>query len=61
MNVLHVLGRLVMLEPKQADLLDRVCAGGLVASDVICDANAAANRGAKPADVQDDRQTSFLH
>src|SRR5439155_1320414 len=27
LNVLHVLGRLVVLEPAQADLLDRICAG----------------------------------
>jgi hypothetical protein len=27
LNVLHVLGRLVALEPRQADLLARVCAG----------------------------------
>jgi Type ISP C-terminal specificity domain/N-6 DNA Methylase len=64
MNVLHVLGRLVMLEPKQADLLDRICAAGLVAGDVISDANAKAKANAKgeakPADVQDDRQTSLL-
>jgi hypothetical protein len=26
-NVLHVLGRLVLLEPAQAELLDRICAG----------------------------------
>jgi hypothetical protein len=26
LNVLHVLGRLVALEPAQADLLDRICA-----------------------------------
>ena len=32
LNVLHVLGRLVTLEPKQADLLERVCAGQIIAS-----------------------------
>lgn len=30
MNLLHVLGRLVALEPAQADLLERVCASPLV-------------------------------
>ena len=30
LNVLHVLGRLVALEPRQADLLARLCAGPLV-------------------------------
>src|SRR5271166_4743183 len=31
LNLLNVLGRLVALEPKQADLLDRIVAGPLVA------------------------------
>ncbi|HVW91557.1 MAG TPA: hypothetical protein VHB74_03030, partial [Devosia sp.] len=30
MNLLHVLGRLVLLEPKQADLLQRVLDGPLI-------------------------------
>jgi hypothetical protein len=29
MNLLHVLGRLVALEPRQADLLERICASPL--------------------------------
>jgi hypothetical protein len=33
LNVLHVLGRLVALEPKQADLLERICAGPLLTDD----------------------------
>jgi hypothetical protein len=33
LNVLNVLGRLVMLEPKQADLLNRVCAAPTIAAD----------------------------
>lgn len=33
MNLLHVLGRLVALEPLQAALLERVCAGELLAGD----------------------------
>ena len=32
-NLIHVLGRLVALEPVQADLLERICAGELIASD----------------------------
>ena len=32
-NVLHVLGRLVALESRQADLLNRICAGSLLSSD----------------------------
>jgi Type ISP C-terminal specificity domain len=61
MNVLHVLGRLVMLEPKQANLLDQICVGPLVAGDEIRDANGAATGREKPAEVQDDRQRTLLH
>ena len=32
-NVLHVLGRLVALEPRQADLLGRICGGSLLRAD----------------------------
>lgn len=35
MNVLHVLGRLVALEPRQADLLHRICDGPLVSGDKL--------------------------
>lgn len=35
LNVLHVLGRLVALEPKQADLLDRICAGPTIGVDEL--------------------------
>lgn len=33
LNVLNVLGRLVALEPKQADLLERVCAGPTISGE----------------------------
>ena len=33
MNVLHVLGRLVALESRQADILNRVCGGSLLSAD----------------------------
>ena len=33
LNVLHVLGRLVALEPKQADLLNRICAGPTIPAE----------------------------
>ena len=33
MNVLHVLGRLVALEPRQAQLLNRICDGPLMSAD----------------------------
>lgn len=32
MNLLHVLGRLVKLEPAQASLLERICAAPLLPS-----------------------------
>jgi hypothetical protein len=40
MNLLHVLGRLVQLEPRQADLLDRVCAAPLLTVDELTAAGA---------------------
>lgn len=33
MNVLHILGRLVALESRQADLLERICGGTLIGGD----------------------------
>jgi hypothetical protein len=33
MNLLHVLGRLVLLEPRQADLLQRILGKALVSVD----------------------------
>lgn len=35
LNVLHVLGRLVALEPRQEDLLNRVCEGPLIGVDEL--------------------------
>ena len=35
LNVLHVLGRLVALEPRQAALLRRICDGRLMSADVL--------------------------
>lgn len=35
MNLLHVLGRLVLLESRQADLLERICEGPLLAADQL--------------------------
>jgi hypothetical protein len=39
-NVLNVLGILVELEPKQAELLDKICAGPLISSDDLESAGA---------------------
>ncbi len=33
MNLLHVLGRLVLLEPKQADLMHRILGNALLSVD----------------------------
>ena len=33
MNVPHVLGRLVALEPRQVELLNRICDGPLISAD----------------------------
>jgi hypothetical protein len=38
LNVLNVLGRLVGLEPAQADLLERICAGPILTEGVLRDA-----------------------
>jgi predicted helicase len=35
LNLLNVLGRLIALEPKQADLLERVCAGPTLSSETL--------------------------
>ena len=40
LNVLHVLGRLVALEARQADLLTRICTGPLISADTLRDAGA---------------------
>ena len=60
MNVLHVLGRLVALEPRQGDLLRRICDGPLISADNLrangaFDACATARRART-----DERQTRLL-
>ena len=42
LDLLNVLGRLIALEPKQADLLNRICAGPLRSADELRDAGALA-------------------
>lgn len=58
-DLLHVLGRLVLLEPKQADLLERICAGPLLTEDALTAAGAlelpkGAGGGSKASHKQDD-------
>jgi hypothetical protein len=40
LDLLHVLGRLIALEPGQADLLSCICAGPLIAADTLREAGA---------------------
>lgn len=41
-NLLNVLGLLVELEPKQAELLEKICAGALISADELASAGALA-------------------
>jgi hypothetical protein len=43
LDLLHVLGRLIALEPRQADLLERICAGKLRKADELREAGALAH------------------
>jgi hypothetical protein len=47
-DLLHVLGRLIVLEPKQADLLERICAGPLRKADELREAGALTHDEQKP-------------
>jgi hypothetical protein len=42
LDLLHVLGRLIALEPAQADLLNRICAGPLRSAEELAAAGALA-------------------
>jgi len=52
LDLLNVLGRLISLEPKQADLLNRICAGPLRSADELRDAGALAMPDEKSATVK---------
>jgi Type ISP C-terminal specificity domain/N-6 DNA Methylase len=43
LDLLHVLGRLIALEPRQGDLLQRICAGDLRKADELRDSGALAH------------------
>ena len=61
MNVLHVLGRLVALEPREADLLRGICDGRLMSADVLR-ANGAFDASATVRhDRTDERQSILLN
>jgi hypothetical protein len=49
LDLLHVLGRLIALEPKQADLLNRICAGPLRSTEELTVAGAFATPDATTA------------
>jgi len=46
LDLLHVLGRLIQLEPLQSDLLKRICDGPLLAVDELREAGAFSDAGA---------------
>jgi hypothetical protein len=52
LDLLNVLGRLIALEPAQADLLTRICASPLRGADELRDAGAFADGQEKPAPVK---------
>jgi hypothetical protein len=49
LDLLHVLGRLIALEPAQADLLERICAGPLQSAEALQAAGALATPDVKAA------------
>lgn len=63
LNVLNVLGRLVALEPQQADLLKRICAGPTISGEDIKSAIAAAalpDSQRKPTKPRNQKQGELL-
>ncbi len=60
MNVLHVLGRLVALEPRQADLLNRIGDGPLLSGDELRANGAFVVATSKRGHSVDERQGTLL-
>ena len=60
LNVLHVLGRLVVLEPRQADLLTRICDGALLSADHLQSEGAFDAHGVGQSGRADNRQSELL-
>ena len=60
MNVLHVLGRLVALEPRQADLLGRIYDSPLMSADDLRASGALDTSGTVGRDRTDERQGNLL-
>ena len=59
LNVLHVLGRLVALESRQADLLCGICDGRLMSADVLRANGDFDTTATVPDDRADERQGSL--
>ena len=59
-NVLHVLGRLVALEPRQVALLNRICDGHLMSADALCTKGAFDATATVRRNWEDERQRSLL-
>ena len=60
LNVLHVLGRLVALEDRQADLLTRICNGPLIGAETLRTAGAFDVKHKSKGGKADARQHSLL-
>ena len=60
LNVLHVLGRLVALEARQADLLKQICDGPIITVDALLAVGAFDAKGAGKGGKADDRQDSLI-
>ena len=61
MNVLHVLGLLVALESRQADLLNRICDGPLFSGDDLRASGAFDSSSTGRGRSADDRQDDYLN
>ena len=57
LDLLHVLGRLIALEPKQADLLNRICDNPLLGADELRNAGAFAVSDEKSAAAKGKRKS----
>ena len=60
MNVLHILGRLVALEPLQADLLNRICDSSQLSADILRASGAFDTTRIRPGRGTDERQGILL-
>jgi len=60
LNVLHVLGRLIALEPRQVDLLQRICDGPIITVDSLQASGAFDAKGSGKGGKADDRQDALI-